>query len=118
MKIKLVNTSIDVEVILFNEETERVILLSKKVNTGEFKSKQVIPVHSSGRMINFQMEYKGEYYSSYVAGNDNVIVGIGHVIEDISEEEILKSVESKDFEFVDSEKESDILLLFIENKQD
>ena len=35
----------------------------------------------SVRLINFNMQYEGEYYKSFVAGRDKRITAIGHVVD-------------------------------------
>ena len=116
MKVKLEVVSVDSEVILFNDEKEKVIVLSKAEKQLVFSGKQVIPICPTGRLINFNMQYKGEYYKSFVVGGDKRITAIGHVVDCDVAEDVLSAIENDGIIYIEEElkEESNILILFIE----
>lgn len=113
MKVKLEDVSIGVEVILFNDE--KVIILSKGNKKMIWYDKQVFPVWDKGRLIEFMMGFEGEYFKSFVVGRDKKIVRLGHILDnDIDDENIINMVLSDNIQFIDSNQESNRLLLYIE----
>lgn len=114
MKIKVENVKIDVEVILFNDENEKVIIVSKGDRKLEYQGKKIIPSHLYGRMISFPVNYEGETYKSFVVGRDKHITAIGHVIDNLPIEKVLTALEENNITYVNSDEESDIKILFIE----
>lgn len=114
MRVKLESVSIDAEVILFNNEKRKVVVLSKSKKQLEYNGKQVIPIYSKGRLINFDMQYEGEYYKSFVVGVDKRITTIGYVVDCDTVEDVLKAIENEEIVYTEDESESSILILFVE----
>lgn len=116
MKVKLEVVSVDSEVILFNDEKRKIIVLSKSEKQLVLSGKQVIPICSTGRLINFNMQYEGEYYKSFVAGSDKRITAIGHVVDCDVVEDALSAIENDGIIYIEEElkTESNVLILFIE----
>lgn len=104
---------IDAEVIIFNGN-KNIVLKEGKIQFEIHGNKKVIPLYSKGRFIPFKMEYKGEYFQSYVIGKNKRINAIGYVLDDISDDEIIRAVENDEIEIVDGDAVSDIILFFFE----
>lgn len=116
MKIKKEKVSILSEVILFNDEKEKVIILSKGKIQQEFKGVKIIPIYAHGRLIELMMEYQGEYYKSFVIGKDKQITSIGYVLGNISDDEIFKDIQDGNISIVDTEDASKTILLFFDGE--
>jgi hypothetical protein len=112
MRVKLEKTSISCEVILFNNDTEKVLILSKGQTQFEYIGKTVVPIYDRGRLIEFMMGYKGEYYKSYVVGRNKEIKEIGYVLDKMNGVEILKAIEEDDIQIVEDEGDAKVLLFY------
>lgn len=112
MNINKKRVNIGAEVILFNDE--KVLVLKNGEIQLEYRGKQVIPLYSNGRLINFKVSFEGEKYKSYVIRKDKNIIAIGYVLDSLTEDEILERLNNNDYKIIESHKESDIIVLYFD----
>lgn len=110
------NVEIDAEVILFSDELERVLILSKGVVQKEYNGKRIIPIYSKGRLFNIYTDYNGEKYKSYVVGFNKSIKSEYHVIGDYTDEEIQNAITNNDIKLKYGNEESNIILLIFNDE--
>lgn len=99
---------------MFNEE--HTLIVHQGDVQLELFDKLIIPLYPKGRALEIQMEFNGNTYdSSFVVGEDKRITAIGHILEPLSDDEILRAIEQNEIEHVSSDEESNTLLLYIED---